>query len=127
MQPASIAKVETQSDALASSQSHDLPSGRCVVVRIGEGQEKLEIRNPDGLVEVEVTLTEQGPRVRLRSAQLEIETPESVSVKCKQFAVEASEEVKLQSQSGVQIDGQELRVKTSDDIHMNGAMIRLNC
>lgn len=127
MQPVSISKVDSQQDAVVSSQSHALPSGRSVVVRVDGDQEKLEVRNSEGLVEVEVTLTEQGPRVRLIGAQLQIESPDSISLKCKQFAVEATERLKLESQAGVEINGQEMRVKTQDDIHMNGAMIRLNC
>ncbi|MGE3808290.1 MAG: hypothetical protein AB7K24_26820 [Gemmataceae bacterium] len=97
-----------------------LPSGRSVVVKLNDGQEELEIRSPDGAVEVQIVLTENGPVVRLQGARLELASTETVAVDCKRFEVHTSEATKLTS------DG-ELRVKTSDDIHMNGKFIRLNC
>ncbi len=87
-----------------------LPSGRSVVLRVGEVEE-LEIRSPEGEVEVRIVLTEAGPVVRLRAARLELDTTESVDVRCKQFQVHADE----------------MRVRTEGDIHMNAAVIRLNC
>jgi phage gp45-like len=97
-----------------------LPSGRSVVVKLNEGREELEIRAPDGAVEVQIVLTESGPVVRLHGARLELAATETVAVDCKRFEVHTSEATKLES------DG-ELRVKTADDVHINGKFIRLNC
>ena len=50
-----------------------LPSGRVVVLRTATGREELEVRAPDGQVEVHIVLTEAGPVVRLTAARLELE------------------------------------------------------
>ena len=95
-----------------------LPSGRSVAVRIGECGETLEVRSPDGAVEVRIDLTDEGPVVRLRGARLELESP-SVAVRCGTFDVRA--------EGPLTMTGRELRVKTEEDVHLNGGVIRLNC
>lgn len=97
-------------DILPETSQRTLPSGRSVVLRVGDTEE-LEIRSPDGEVEVRIVLTDAGPVVRLRAARLEMETTESVDIRCRDFNVRADE----------------MRVKTDGDIHMNAAVIRLNC
>lgn len=96
-----------------------LPSGRSVVVKTADNREELEVRSPQGEVEIHIALTASGPVVRLRGARLELESPETVAVNCRRFEVHADDEVR--------IAGRELRVRTESDIHMNGATIRLNC
>jgi hypothetical protein len=97
-------------DLLPPATTRQLPSGRSVVLRVGDAEE-LEVRSPDGEVEVRIVLTPSGPVVRLRGARLELEAAESVDVRCRDFNVRADE----------------MRVKTDGDIHMNAAVIRLNC
>lgn len=97
-------------DILPETSQRTLPSGRSVVLRVGDTEE-LEIRSPDGEVEVRIVLTDAGPVVRLRAARLEMETTESVDIRCRDFNVRADE----------------MRVKTDGDIHMNATVIRLNC
>lgn len=104
-----------------------LPSGRSVVIRLNDGQEELEVRSPEGTVEVQIVLTEQGPVVRLQGARLELAGTDTVAVDCKRFEVNTTEATELKSEGNVQVTGNELRVKTEDDIHMNGKFIRLNC
>src|SRR5579859_547084 len=61
----------------------NLPSGRSVVVRVDGGKEELEVRSPNGDVEVRITLTDAGPVVSVRGARLELESPDAVSVNCR--------------------------------------------
>jgi hypothetical protein len=107
--------------------SRVLPSGRSVIVKVGDQHEEMEVRSPSGEVEVHIVLTENGPVVRLRGARLELESPETVAVSCKRFEVQTSEKTELHSAGEVQVTGQEMRVKTEGDIHLNGDYIRLNC
>lgn len=107
--------------------ARQLPSGRSVVVRVNDSKEELEVRSPQGEVEVRITLTESGPVVSLRGARLELESPDAVSVKCKSFEVTTTEGTSLHSTGDVTITGHEMKVKTEADIHMNGGVIRLNC
>ena len=103
-----------------------LPSGRSVVVRVDGGREELEVRSPQGDVEVRITLTDAGPVVCLRGARLELESPEAVAINCRKFEVNTQEGTALKSAGPVQIEGQELNVKTADDIRMKGKIIHLN-
>jgi hypothetical protein len=97
-----------------------LPSGRSVVIKVAGDQEALEVRSPNGEVEVRVTLTAEGAVVNLQAARLELDSPDSVAVNCRRFTVNSTEGTELSS-------GGELRIKTEGDIHLNGGIIRLNC
>ena len=123
---AALTRVETPAVERDDS-TRQLPSGRSVVVRVNDSKEELEVRSPQGDVEVRITLTESGPVVSLRGARLELESPEAVSVKCRSFEVSTTEGTQLTSAGDVNITGHELRVKTESDIHLNGGIIRLNC
>jgi phage gp45-like len=105
---------EVRSDASERS----LPSGRSVVVRIDGGKEELEVRSPQGEVEVRITLTDAGPVVSLRGARLELETPDAVAVQCRRFEVNTTE--------AVEISGKEMLLQTEDDMRLKGKIIHLN-
>jgi uncharacterized protein (DUF2345 family) len=104
-----------------------LPSGRSVTVKVAGGQEQIEIRSPDGMVEVEIHLTGAGPVVRLRGGRLELQALEEIALRCRRFEVQTAEAAELHSRGDVRISGQELHVRTQADIHMDGDVIRLNC
>lgn len=104
-----------------------LPSGRSISVRIGEAREAIEVRSPDGTIELEIALTDAGPVVRLRASKLELEAREEFAVRCRRFALQATEGAELSTEGTLRLGGQEMRVRTQDDIHMDGAFIRLNC
>jgi hypothetical protein len=91
------------------------------------GSEELEVRGPEGEVELCIRLTAEGPVVQLRGARLELQAADTVAVQCRRFEVQTTEGTSLQSTGNVQITGHELRVQTQDDIHLNGNIIRLNC
>jgi hypothetical protein len=95
-----------------------LPSGRKLVLRIGDAGEDVEIRSATGELDLRITLTDAGPVVSLRGARLELDAPD-VAVRCRDFNVQAS--------GTAQIVADELRAKTERDIHLNGSFIRLNC
>jgi hypothetical protein len=117
----------TYEPATCRSLDQPLPSGRSVIVKVAEGREELEVRSPEGDVEVVITLTEAGPVVRLRAARLEMEAAETLSLSCRRLDVHTTEETAFHSEGKVQITGTEMRVRTEEDIHLNGAFIRLNC
>ncbi len=96
-----------------------LPLGHSVIMKTTDGREELEIRSPQGEMEVRIVLTETGPVVRLRGARLELESPETVAFNCRRLEVNAAEDVHITSR--------EMRVRTEADIHLDGTTIRLNC
>jgi hypothetical protein len=105
-----------------------LPSGRSVVIVGGALGEHLEVRSPDGAVEVTIDLRADGPVVRLSSARMELESLEKVSVNCREFEVKASEAVRLESAAGVEIlAGEHARVRAAGDLRCDGERILLNC
>ncbi len=104
-----------------------LPSGRSVVVKVAGDCEELEIRDAEGQVEVSVSLTADGPVVRVRSGRIELDAADTVAFRCRRFEVQTSESTDLSSAGDVRITGRELKVRTREDIHLNGKVIRLNC
>jgi hypothetical protein len=103
-----------------------LPSGRSVVLKVGDGAEEMEVRSPAGDVEVRITLTDRGAVVSLRGGRLEMQSADAVSVNCRRLDVVTTEGTTLGSAGDVAITGREMRVKTENDIYMNGAVIHLN-
>ncbi|HMC66564.1 MAG TPA: hypothetical protein VKI65_16645 [Gemmataceae bacterium] len=103
-----------------------LPSGRSVVLRVGECNEELEIRSPQGEMEVRITLSEDGPVVQLRSARLELEAADSFAVQCRRLELNSAEGLQLSSNGDIEIVGREMRVLTEGDVHMNGDIIHLS-
>jgi hypothetical protein len=114
-------------DAAVAEPARRLPSGRSIVVKVAGDGEELEIRDAEGQLELSVSLTAEGPVVRLRGGRLELDAADTVALRCRRFELQTSESTELLSSGAVRITGQELRVKTEDDIHLNGQVIRLNC
>ena len=98
----------------------ELPSGRLLLVYRGSdpAAEELELRAPDGEVEVRILCGPDGPQVVVRATRLEVDSP-ALAVRCSEFDLQAGN-VAVRSEG-------ELRVQTVGDVHMNGAVIRLNC
>ena len=104
-----------------------LPSGRSVAIRVANDQEELEVRSPEGEVEVRITLTAEGPVVHLRSARLQLEATDEVKVQCRKFEVHSTEGTELKSDGNVNISAQaDVNVQTGQDTRINGRMIYLN-
>jgi hypothetical protein len=110
-----------------SAPARVLPSGRSVVLKIGDGCENLEVRSPDGDVEVRITLTDQGAVVSLRGGRLQMESADAVALNCRRLEVVTTEGTALGSAGDVLITGRGIRVQTENDIRMNGGVIYLNC
>jgi hypothetical protein len=110
----------------SATTERDLPSGRSVIVRLDGGKEELEVRSPQGEVEVRITLTDAGPVISLRGARLELDAADAVAVNCRKFEVNSSEATTLSSAGAVQITGNEMNVETTDDIRLKGKIIHLN-
>lgn len=120
-------RIEAEAGTTPHLSTGVLPSGRSIVVTLSDGQERLEIRDPGGEVEVRVLLTTSGPVVELRGARLAIESADTVAVHCRRLELLATEGADLHSEGDVRITGREVGVKTENDIRLDGAKIRLNC
>ncbi len=123
-----LAEMPPVVTAAASVEERHLPSGRSVTLRTGPGREEIEVRSPDGDVEVRISLTAAGPVVRLTAARLELEATGEVNVECARFAVAARDGAELKSGGDLQLEAaSEIRVQAGQDARVDGKMIYLNC
>lgn len=118
---ARIASSEQEFSAVAPE------SDRRVTLQLGADGEELEIRSPEGVLELRVLLTPTGPVLRLEAARIEVQAAEEFRVACGEFHVAAERGLRLQAGEDVQIAGERMQVRTRDDIRMNGSFVRLNC
>ena len=107
--------LQSASDTLVFEASG---SQRTLHLATGQHDDRLEVRSPDGQIELAIRLTAEGPVLSLSANRLELRAADAVRVECSRFEVEASD--------GVYIRSQEMRVRTTGDVHLNGAFIRLN-
>jgi hypothetical protein len=96
-----------------------LPSGRVVSLSVRKDLEELQVKSPDGLLELRVVFGPEGPVVSLQCARLELSAPDRISVRCRKFEVQTAE--------AVEISGAEFRATTSGNIWLNGEKVYLNC
>jgi hypothetical protein len=115
--PARRGRVTTA--AIRASRDARLPSGRVVSLSVRKDTEELQVKSPDGLLELRVVFGPEGPVVSLQCARLELSAPDRVSVRCRKFEVQATE--------AVEISGAEFRATTSGNIWLTGEKVLLNC
>jgi len=113
---------------LAPGTRRSLPSGRSVMLRVDHEGETLEIRAPNGEVEVGIALTPQGPLLRLRGVRLQIDSSDSVDVRCRNLRFRADESLELHAGSGVMVTSErDVRVRTEGQTHIDGDWVNINC
>jgi len=122
-------RAELQAEAQAetdTSRTVHLAAGRTLTVS-GDLEQVLELRNPGGLLELRIKLTEDGPVLQVEGAKVALKATESVSVECKTFEVRAEEAVQLHSEGTLDVTSdKEMRVKSTEDVWVNGKIIHLN-
>lgn len=103
--------MKLQAAAETASELRELPSGRQLLIGESDGEETIEVRSPEGAVEVTIVLSPEGPVIRAAAKHLEIGAAEDVAVECRKFRVQA----------------EEMDVDTSGAISLDGEFIYLNC
>lgn len=99
----------------------DLPSGRTIECTDAEpGGELVTIRSPEGRVELEVRLTDQGPVLRFEAAALDLEAAGPIRARCRSFEVTAEDATITATRGDVQL-------RANDDVRLNGERVKLNC
>ncbi len=96
------------------------PGGHLLRALDGGRGEVLEIRDPDGQLELRVRLTEDGPVVEIDAVKLEVKAAQTIALDCERFSVEAREAVELRS-------GRDLALRGQGDVHVDGDNLLLNC
>lgn len=82
-----------------------LRHGRTIDIDAGGTDDVLEIRDPSGLVELRVKLTEDGVILQLEGTRISLKAAESVDVECKTFTVHSEQSVHVQGGGDVYIQG----------------------
>lgn len=105
-----------------------LPSTEGAVLRIkADGKTELELQ---------VVISEAGPRLRVRAPSLEFVADEEIVARCRDFRVEAEGEVALRAGGSLRAEGWNVRVeaqrgdlllKANDDVRVLGEEVLLNC
>jgi len=96
-----------------------LGHGRTVEIARGN-DDILEIRTGAGELELAIVLTAEGPKLRLRAADLELVAARNIRIKCQSFELEAQESARLVSPRG------QITLAANDDIDLRGERILLN-
>ena len=105
-----------------------LETGRRVLIRNGGDAQTVEVRGPDGSVEVQIVITPQGPVVKLSAGRLEIAPTEDVDISCRTFQVHAEKAVEIESDGKMALraeDDLDLEAKQGD-FRAKGETIWLN-
>ncbi|MGF1578723.1 MAG: hypothetical protein ACFCD0_05105 [Gemmataceae bacterium] len=104
-----------------------LKSGRVLALKVADTSEDLEIRSPDGELELRITLTADGPVVHLKAAKLQLEATDEVAVRCKKFSVHTTEATSLETEGDMHLSAKgEMTSHSDDDTKITGKMIYLN-
>jgi hypothetical protein len=104
-----------------------LPSGRRLVVTAALEGEELEVRSPDGLAELRITLTDAGPVIRISGARLELDATDTVAIRGRRVEVEATEEAEVRTGGDLKLrSAGEMNLRASEDVVVRGEIIRLN-
>lgn len=112
------------------------PLGRTVVIEeLNEHEERLEVRDAQGALEIEVRLTREGPVLRLSSERIELNATDTVAVNCERFVVNAKHSVQILSDGDAKVQAKgaldlqatgELRLRSEDELKAVANMIWLN-
>lgn len=105
-----------------------MASGRSIEVSSGPGGEQIEVRSPDGTVEIRIALTPQGPVLSVSGAKLEINATESVSLNCRDLSINTTGSMNLTSQGSVGIHAAaDVTVKSQGNTDIDAQVVNLNC
>jgi hypothetical protein len=127
-------KADLSATPMASSLN--TPSGRSLVIEeLNENEERLQVRDAQGALELEVRLTRDGPVLRLSSERIELNATDTVAVNCERFVVNAKHSVQVLSEGDAKVQAKgaldlqatgELRLRSEDELKAIANMIWLN-
>jgi hypothetical protein len=150
--PQLLADIASPNSA-STTQRMALSSGRVVEADVeGSGRDRLTIRSSTGEVELQICMTEKGPLLRFRAADLELEATRDVKVHCEEFHVKAEKNIvqetggdfrqRIGGDADVKVRGRmtlaardtrlqakrgNVQIEANDDVEVLGERIKLNC
>jgi hypothetical protein len=127
--PAAHADPDTASPADAGTRqtSVALQHGRHLSIAANGEDDLVEIRNPEGSLELRVRMTAEGPVLQMESLRLSLKAAQDVEVECANFSVRSSEQMTLQSDGALRISGEaDVHMDANGEVHVKGTLIHLN-
>src|SRR4051812_39720751 len=92
-----------------SVDERSLPSGRTLVIRSTAGGDEIELRSPEGRLEVTIACTPDGPVVRVEAARLEVKA-DDVSFDAAKLSMKTTGDLHLASDAEVRVTGKVIRL-----------------
>lgn len=106
-----------------------LPSGRALQIEVDSGaQERITVRGRGGGVEISIRLTDEGPRLLVDAADLELRASGSIALRCDRFDVQARVAAAISAPDTlVEATIGDLELRANDNVALEGEQIRMNC
>ena len=124
---AEVINLERSAAEQNNKKQLQLDSGRQILVYSDEKEELFEIIAPKGEVVMTVRLTDDGPIVTGKGAQLKLKATETIALDAKKIKITARQEVVVESKGNLKVDSsKKLDIHSEDDIRVVGKMIHLN-
>ena len=113
---------------LESTQILAPTTGRRVSLRAGAGgEDTLEVRSPDGAVELAIRLTAAGPVLSVSAVGLELTAQDKLSVRCRELELEATEDATLRAGGDITLQAQgEMDLHARGDCRVVANILFLN-
>jgi uncharacterized protein (DUF2345 family) len=137
-----LERIEALMGAPAGASVVDLPSGRAVTVE-GGASDRITVRNPQGLVELSIRFTAEGPVLSFAAAAIDLTSEGEIRVDCERLSLRARKELTLTSGGDLResvagrasLEAHDVRiearrgdvaVKANDDVRLDGERVLLN-
>lgn len=106
---------------------HALSSGHKLIIRSGADGEDVEIRSPEGKLEVSITVTAEGPVLRMVGGRVEMEATDTMALKARNLELQATETASMHSDGHLTMTaGLDVRTVAQGEVHVLGTLIWLN-
>ena len=123
---ADVITLERLEGKKAAGKELQLDPGRYILIHSGEKEDLLEIID-EGEVVVTVRLSDEGPVVTVKGANLELKSTETIALEAKQVTIKAEEKTSIESKGSLKIASSEkMDIHSDEDIRVVGKIIHLN-
>ena len=104
---------------------HNFPTGHQIQVNL-DGQ-SIEIHDIHGELQVQIDITSDGPKICLNGGQLDLQSPEKISMDCNSFRLSTENDTEIFAKGQVKIDSRdEMRITCEDELFIRAKVIWLN-
>lgn len=122
-------KLHTEAHAEETSEEREvyLRDGRKLVLSEQGGEQLVEIKNPSGMLELRIKLTDAGPVLQMEAARLQLKATEAVEIESARVEIKGTEAVAVSSGGKLEVTSEEeTTVESKGDVRVVGKTIWLN-